>query len=62
MLVISPKPLEDDKREIFRAAAAAQRIAETVLGFHPQYIAQVQTEPLTPAPIARETRQGPMPS
>ncbi len=29
--------LRDDKREIFRAAAAAQRIADYCLGFHPDY-------------------------
>jgi antirestriction protein ArdC len=29
------KPLKDDKREIFRAAADAQRIASMELGFHP---------------------------
>ena len=39
------KPLKDDKREIFRAAADAQRIASMELGFHPDYAAQVQEEP-----------------
>lgn len=29
--------LRDDKREIFRAASAAQRIADFCLGFHPDY-------------------------
>src|SRR5208283_1182593 len=29
------KPLKDDKREIFRAAADAQRIVDMILGFHP---------------------------
>ena len=43
------KPLKDDKREIFRAAADAQRIASMELGFHPDYAAQVQDE-LTPVP------------
>jgi antirestriction protein ArdC len=38
------KPLKDDKREIFRAAADAQRIASMELGFHPDYAAQVQDE------------------
>jgi antirestriction protein ArdC len=38
------KPLKDDKREIFRAAADAQRIASMELGFHPDYAAQVQEE------------------
>jgi antirestriction protein ArdC len=41
------KPLKDDKREIFRAAADAQRIANMELGFHPAYAAQMQSEPLT---------------
>lgn len=43
------KPLKDDKREIFRAAADAQRIASMELGFHPDYAAQVQDE-LMPVP------------
>jgi antirestriction protein ArdC len=43
------KALKDDKREIFRAAADAQRIANMELGFHPDYAAQVQTE-LTAVP------------
>jgi antirestriction protein ArdC len=44
------KPLKDDKREIFRAAADAQRIADMLLGFHPEYAAQMGTEPTVPAP------------
>lgn len=31
------RKLRDDKREIFRAAAAAQRIADYCLGFHPDH-------------------------
>jgi len=31
------RPLKQDKREIFHAAADAQRIADMVLGFHPDY-------------------------
>jgi len=31
--------LQDDKREIFRAAADAQRIADYLLGFHPDFAA-----------------------
>lgn len=38
------KLLKDHKREIFRAAADAQRIASMELGFHPDYAAQVQEE------------------
>jgi antirestriction protein ArdC len=38
------KPLKDDKREIFRAAADAQRIASMVLGFHPEFAAQEEGE------------------
>ena len=38
------KALKDVKREIFRAAADAQRIASMELGFHPDYAAQVQEE------------------
>ena len=33
------KKLKEDKREIFRAAADAQRIADYVLAFHPDYAA-----------------------
>jgi len=38
------KPLKDDKREIFRAAADAQRIADMVLGFHPDYFEEAEPE------------------
>ena len=31
------RKLREDKREIFRAAAAAQRIADFCLAFHPDY-------------------------
>jgi antirestriction protein ArdC len=31
------KKLRDDKKEIFRAAADAQRIADYLLGFYPDY-------------------------
>jgi antirestriction protein ArdC len=34
------RKLKDDKREIFRAAADAQRIVDMVLGFHPDFAAQ----------------------
>jgi antirestriction protein ArdC len=47
------KPLKEDKREIFRAAADAQRIADMELGFHPDYAALVQSQPETPAPSTR---------
>jgi antirestriction protein ArdC len=43
------KALKDDKREIFRAAADAQRIADMELGFHPDYAAQMQAEPSVPS-------------
>jgi len=36
------KRLRDDKREIFRAASDAQRIADYLLAFHPAYAARVQ--------------------
>jgi antirestriction protein ArdC len=48
------KALKDDKREIFRAAADAQRIADMELGFHPDYVAQIQAEPNAPARVRRE--------
>ncbi|MCU1251297.1 MAG: hypothetical protein JWQ49_4326, partial [Edaphobacter sp.] len=34
------KPLKDDKREIFRAAADAQKIASLILSYHPDYAAK----------------------
>jgi antirestriction protein ArdC len=48
------KPLRDDKREIFRAVADAQKIADMELGFHPDYAA-VNIEPPTPASPAPRT-------
>jgi len=36
--------LRKDKREIFRAAADAQRIADYLLGFHPLYAAKIAAE------------------
>lgn len=36
------KVLKEDKREIFRAAADAQKIADFALGFHPDYAARVR--------------------
>jgi antirestriction protein ArdC len=44
------KPLKDDRREIFRAAADAQRIADMLLGFHPDYAAQAEADLARPAP------------
>ena len=46
------KPLKEDKREIFRAAADAQKIADMLLGFHPAYAAQFEMEPQPPGPRA----------
>ena len=37
--------LREDKREIFRAAADAQRIADYLLAFHPDYAASVEVAP-----------------
>ena len=42
-------PLKKDKREIFRAAADAQRIVDMVLGFHPDFIAFRPDRPCAPA-------------
>ena len=56
------KPLKDDKREIFRAAADAQRIVDMVLGFHPDYAAQMDIEAEIPAaPLREARREGPRP-
>src|SRR5664279_4786841 len=48
------KPLKEDKREIFRAAADAQRIVDMILGFHPDYPAKNTAEPTQASPIATE--------
>ena len=55
------KPLKDDKREIFPAAADAHKIAAMELGFHPDYAVRMQDRPQTPAP-APERIQGPSPA
>ena len=34
--------LRDDKREVFRAAADAQRIADYLLAFHPEYAERIR--------------------
>ncbi len=46
------KPLKQDKREIFRAAADAQRIADMILGFHPDYAVRLAPEPKPMMPTA----------
>ena len=56
------KPLKEDKREIFRAAADAQRIADMELGFHPDHAAQIDTGPTTPAPQATRAARLPTPA
>lgn len=51
------KPLKDDKREIFRAAADAQKIADMILGFHPDFAANVEIEPRMPVPPSANKRE-----
>ena len=34
------RKLRDDKKEVFRAASDAQRIADYLLAFHPDWVAQ----------------------
>lgn len=48
------KVLKEDKREIFRAASDAQRIADMELAFHPDYVARIQAEPMPPARLRRD--------
>jgi hypothetical protein len=45
-------PLKKDKREIFRAAADAQRIVDMVLGFHPEFVMRqtASAQPARPLP------------
>ena len=42
------KTLKEDKREIFRAAADAQKIADMELGFHPDFALKMQADAATP--------------
>lgn len=51
------KPLKNDKREIFRAAAGAQKIVDMVLGFHTELAAKMalDSEPQPPARPSRIT-------
>jgi antirestriction protein ArdC len=51
------RPLKNDKREIFRAAADAQKITDMLLGFHPAYAAQIEVELAVRAPIARRIHE-----
>ena len=44
-IAIWVKRLKEDKREIFRAAADAQKIADMALGFHPGYAANREPAP-----------------
>ncbi len=44
--------LKEDKREIFRAAAEAQRIADFLLAFHPDFAAEAAGEPESEAAVA----------
>ncbi len=44
--------LKEDKREIFRAAADAQRIADYLLAFHPDFAADTADETESEAPVA----------
>ncbi len=44
--------LKQDKREIFRAAADAQRIADYLLRFHPNFAAEAADEPESETPVA----------
>jgi antirestriction protein ArdC len=50
--------LKDDKREIFRAAADAQKIVNMVLRFHPDYVAEPEPtyipRAISPSPAARQ--------
>jgi antirestriction protein ArdC len=46
------KPLKQDKREIFRAAADAQKIADMELGFHPAYAEQIAGPQRPSSPMA----------
>ena len=42
------KALKDDKREIFRAASDAQKIADMALSFHPEFALKLKADAATP--------------
>jgi len=42
------KKLREDKRELFRAAADAQKISDWTLGYHPNYAARHAAQPVRP--------------
>jgi antirestriction protein ArdC len=42
------KPLKEDRRAIFHAAADAQRVVDMVLGFHPDFAARIVPQPDRP--------------
>lgn len=48
--------LKDDKREIFRAAADAQRIVDYILAYHPEFRAAAQSQPLTSQSMNRRVQ------
>ena len=50
--------LREDKREIFRAAADAQRAADLCLGFHPEYAARIKLERAAEAEAYAEPTAG----
>ena len=54
------KALKQDKREIFRAAADAQKIADMHLGFHPDYAVNLESED-EPKPLDLVTPASSMP-
>jgi antirestriction protein ArdC len=56
-------PLKEDKREIFRAAADAQKITDMLLGFHPAYATELlaETDPTPPVPASRVKHLEPAP-
>ncbi|MBZ5673684.1 MAG: ssDNA-binding domain-containing protein [Acidobacteriia bacterium] len=52
--------LKEDKRAIFHAAADAQRIVDMVLGFHPDFAASVEPQPVRPSePTAQQSQERP---
>lgn len=54
------KSLRDDKREIFRAAADAQRVADYLLAFHPEYSRNLAVHDDADAEDPTETNGDPM--
>ena len=56
------KRIKEDRRELFRTAAEAQRICDYVLKWHPAYAAQIEAQPDRPAHAPDQQSSKPIPA